>query len=636
MKYPKGNETDFRMESIYHQVNDVEEGTNLGNQLIQDKFLENQKTDADDRLSDSKLSSVDEDEIIENDDEDKSSNFFNKKLNENEDISQAREKSSSSENSDTNFEGSSSTSDYLDSQKVEFHDGHNSEEKIDDEIILETSMSNKTDEKENEDIFVNHGEGYNGDAPIRKATINDSLDKNDPYTFITTASKNIVAIGGRACESFGNETESVENQSKTSNSNSIGEMEMKLRRIIAPLRNHSKNIVNASESTDLKVSVITWNLAEKSPSENEASFLKRFRDNADADLILFGGQETENTKPRRTEGRRSRELRRLMIKMFGEGYVPLALHGLGGIQLGLFCKRSIVKEIEYVNIADVACGVGNVFHNKGAVSAYVQIKARNRKHESNSHRKKSVNLLFVACHLAAHVKNVDSRNADYWRIASEIEANILNLKKDIDGHLLPQFQSPEVGVKQISKKNGENIINFMDHVFFFGDLNYRIDLAREETEQKILEMKSITESKNMEASLKDLKLAKLRLDLLRHDQLLRTISEGRAFPDLAESEITFLPTFKYDKGSDSYDTSHKQRIPAWTDRILHKPFGVKVLEYNSVPSANHSDHRPVYGTYSINMRGRKQSSLKHKRSKKQRTRKTKNNVSYKTMKDESH
>eukprot|EP00957_Ditylum_brightwellii_P057411 4353111-Ditylum_brightwellii.AAC.1 len=57
----------------------------------------------------------------------------------------------------------------------------------------------------------------------------------------------------------------------------------------------------------------------------------------------------------------------------------------------------------------------------------------------------------------------------------------------------------------------------------------------------------------------------LRLNLLRYDQLLKTISEGRAFPNFAEGKITFPPTFKFDKGTPSYDTSHKQRIPAWTD-----------------------------------------------------------------------
>ena len=89
-----------------------------------------------------------------------------------------------------------------------------------------------------------------------------------------------------------------------------------------------------------------------------------------------------------------------------------------------------------------------------------------------------------------------------------------------------------------------------------------------------------------------------------HDQLLSTIALREAFPDFHEGKITFAPTFKFDKGTQVYDTSHKQRIPAWTDRILFKQrqsnggngdgFGVNVLKYESVQNAMHSDHRPVY------------------------------------------
>ena len=117
------------------------------------------------------------------------------------------------------------------------------------------------------------------------------------------------------------------------------------------------------DPSDIRVSVVTWNLAEESPSEEDAAFIRKFR-KAKSDLVLISGQECENIKPRRTEGRRSRELRRLMIKMLGKQYVPVALHLLGGIQFGLFVRKSFLKEIEYVGIADVTCGIGNVFHNK--------------------------------------------------------------------------------------------------------------------------------------------------------------------------------------------------------------------------------------------------------------------------------
>ena len=91
-----------------------------------------------------------------------------------------------------------------------------------------------------------------------------------------------------------------------------------------------------------------------------------------------------------------------MIKRLGRNYVPIAIHSLGGVQFGLFCKRSILGEVEFAGVADVACGIGNVFHNKGAIAAFVQMKARERKRGTDGakhtgpKRAKSLKMMFVA------------------------------------------------------------------------------------------------------------------------------------------------------------------------------------------------------------------------------------------------
>ena len=333
------------------------------------------------------------------------------------------------------------------------------------------------------------------------------------------------------------------------------------------------------KDSDAVVSVVTWNLAEDSPSEGDAAFIRKFRKNGvlpgeGSDLVLISGQECENIKPRRSEGRRSREYRRLMIKMLGRGYVPLALHLLGGIQFGLFAKRSFVKEIVDVSVADVTCGIGNVFHNKGAIAAFLTLKARNQDTDDDKKRSKTVRMVFVTAHLAAHVKNADARDSDFWRISSELEAQV------------PEGFLPRKPPNQESS-GGSFLFDSVDRVFFCGDLNYRLDLPRELTEHTILHGESEI------------------FEYLQHDQLIQSMAEGKAFPGFAEGKITFLPTFKFDKESSHYDTSHKQRIPAWTDRILFQPAnGIRVLEYQSIPDAQSSDHRPVYGSYRIGMEGK--------------------------------
>ena len=215
-------------------------------------------------------------------------------------------------------------------------------------------------------------------------------------------------------------------------------------------------------------------------------------------------------------------------------------------------------------------------------------------------------MLLITGHLAAHVKNVDARNNDYKRIISELEAQaptrFLRPKRNRDG--------------SVAECDGTHLLNSVDHVFFAGDLNYRIDLPREYVEHcitKIQKCRSDDTTNNQSD--------KWMNKLLRRDQLIQTIASGRAFSDFNEGKVTFLPTFKFDKGTSNYDTSHKQRIPAWTDRILFRSTKnkVRVIEYKSVPEARHSDHRPVFGTYQLGWGIDEKLAKKERKTKKKRS-----------------
>lgn len=66
------------------------------------------------------------------------------------------------------------------------------------------------------------------------------------------------------------------------------------------------------ENNSVRVCVLTWNLAEESPPSRDVEFLKEAA--KDSDLVAVGVQEIENLKPRRNEGGRTREWRRLLIR----------------------------------------------------------------------------------------------------------------------------------------------------------------------------------------------------------------------------------------------------------------------------------------------------------------------------------
>ena len=116
---------------------------------------------------------------------------------------------------------------------------------------------------------------------------------------------------------------------------------------------------------------------------------------------------------------------------------------------------------------------------------------------------------------------------------------------------------------------------YFSQIFWIGDLNYRVVTADEE------QIKTFC---NYET-------------LCFFDQLYVERQKKRVFVDFNEGQIKFRPTYKYDPGSDNWDSSEKMRAPAWCDRIFWKGARIEQIAYNSVMELRLSDHKPVYGVF---------------------------------------
>lgn len=118
------------------------------------------------------------------------------------------------------------------------------------------------------------------------------------------------------------------------------------------------------------------------------------------------------------------------------------------------------------------------------------------------------------------------------------------------------------------------------HIFWLGDLNYRVD---------------IKEFPNGNYNY---------ADYSAQDQLFMAMRDKKAFPDYQEGTIRFPPTYKYNKGSKtvkgamSYD---KQRVPSWCDRILWKSKSVFETLYDHIPAISLSDHKPVFAYFLVTL-----------------------------------
>lgn len=88
--------------------------------------------------------------------------------------------------------------------------------------------------------------------------------------------------------------------------------------------------------------------------------------------------------------------------------------------------------------------------------------------------------------------------------------------------------------------------------------------------------------------------------LLSKDQLRTEKAKSNYLLMYEEADITFLPTYKYDPHTDDFDSSKKQRVPAWCDRILYHSAknSVKCLHYDKIDRRD-SDHRPVKALFSL-------------------------------------
>lgn len=98
--------------------------------------------------------------------------------------------------------------------------------------------------------------------------------------------------------------------------------------------------------------------------------------------------------------------------------------------------------------------------------------------------------------------------------------------------------------------------------------------------------------------------------LLQFDQLGQEMRKGNCFEGYTEGPITFRPTYKYDPGTDNYDSSEKQRAPAYCDRILWKGSNVEQLTYNSVMEIRQSDHKPVYALFRVKVKTKDEKRFK--------------------------
>lgn len=334
---------------------------------------------------------------------------------------------------------------------------------------------------------------------------------------------------------------------------------------------------------EIRALVLTWNAGAATPhslrySGNDSNFFQHLIQTSDApEILIFGFQELVDLEDKRATAKRFfktskkkegpdqehmshqyRDWRDFLMKSLDD-YMPAdnlyyLLHTapLVGLFTCVFVKASLRERISNLNAADIKRGMGGLHGNKGAVAVRFQID--------------DTSLCFVNCHLAAGQTQANARHND---VAAILETSVF-----------PSTRDPDVRLDSYCGGGDGTLIIDHELCILNGDLNYRIDTMSRDTVVMAVKQKNLAK-------------------LLERDQLLVARRRNPAFRLRAFEElpITFAPTYKYDVGTDNYDTSEKRRSPAWCDRLLFRGRGRMQQQDYLRHEVRVSDHRPVSGSF---------------------------------------
>ncbi|XP_057415472.1 type I inositol polyphosphate 5-phosphatase 2-like isoform X2 [Lotus japonicus] len=232
-----------------------------------------------------------------------------------------------------------------------------------------------------------------------------------------------------------------------------------------------------------------------------------------------------------------------------EMYVRIVSKQMVGIYVSVWVQRRLRRHINNLKVSPVGVGIMGYMGNKGSVSVSMSLFQSR--------------MCFVCSHLSSGQKEgaEHRRNSDVHEILRRT-----------------RFSS-------VFDADQPQTIPSHDQIFWFGDLNYRINLLD-------VEVRKLVAQKKWD-------------ELMNYDQLSNELHSGHVFDGWKEGFVNFPPTYKYEFNSDKYvgenpKEGEKKRSPAWCDRILWLGKGIKQLQYGRSENKL-SDHRPVSAIFSVDV-----------------------------------
>ncbi|XP_054646541.1 phosphatidylinositol 3,4,5-trisphosphate 5-phosphatase 1 isoform X2 [Dunckerocampus dactyliophorus] len=307
----------------------------------------------------------------------------------------------------------------------------------------------------------------------------------------------------------------------------------------------------------ITVFIGTWNMGNASPPHNTNSWFQckgqgqtqdDTADHIPHDIYVIGTQEDPLGEREWVDTVKS-----VLRNITNISFKQVAIHTLWNIRIVVLAKPEHENRISHVFSDSVKTGIANTLGNKGAVGVSFMFNG--------------TSFGFVNSHLTSGSEKKLRRNQNYLNIL-----RFLNL-----------------GDKKL---NPFDITHRFTHLFWLGDLNYRLDLPNTEAEYIVSKIKQ-----------------QQYQDLLCRDQLTMERNDQKVFLHFAEEEITFAPTYRFERYTrDKYAytkakaTGTKYNLPSWCDRILWKSYPlvhVVCQAYGCTNDIMTSDHSPVFASFEV-------------------------------------
>nr|XP_058945495.1 phosphatidylinositol 3,4,5-trisphosphate 5-phosphatase 2-like isoform X1 [Pocillopora verrucosa] len=331
----------------------------------------------------------------------------------------------------------------------------------------------------------------------------------------------------------------------------------KSRELFCQLVQLMKNQHSKSElKTQVRIFIGTWNMGNANPPLDIKSWLKcqgngKTLDEAMTflphDIYAIGTQECPVSE-RDWISRIKDDLKKFYPS---KEFHMLAVCSLWSIRLVVFINQDLKNMISHLQQSSVKTGIANALGNKGGVGISFSLGP--------------LSLCFINCHLAARGTPARVRRRNQ---------NFLDILKGLN----------------LGQKGVFGITHQFHHVFWFGDLNYRIDMDVQDVLNAV--------RANHFTKLRD------------HDQLRTEKDNDAVFVGFEEEMITFAPTYRYKRGSDEYIWEKTKRtgvlinVPSWCDRVLKHSYPqskISCTSYGCAATIKSSDHWPVFCTYDMSL-----------------------------------